>query len=93
MKKRGMLQEVFYYIFAAVLIALIFAFGYQQITRLQNLNEQAKFITFKTTDGVFFVLSPTKVLNDEEKLSATYQYPISKFVQELLSIHRGDIKK
>ena len=48
MKKKGMIQQIFYYIFAVVLIALIFAFGYQQITRLQNLNEQAKFITFKT---------------------------------------------
>ena len=48
MKKRGELQQqVFYYILVAVLIALILFFGYQQITRLTNLNEQAKFVTFK----------------------------------------------
>lgn len=42
------MSQVFYYIFAIVLISLILLFGYQQIIRLQNLNEQAKFITFKT---------------------------------------------
>ena len=48
MKKRGMLQQqVFYYILAAVMISLIFMFGYQQLVKLQNLNEQAKFVTFK----------------------------------------------
>ena len=47
MKKRGM-SQVFYYIFMVIVISLIFLFGYQQIIRLQNLNEQAKFIQFKT---------------------------------------------
>jgi hypothetical protein len=48
MKKRGMLSEPFYYIFVIIVIALIFVFGYQQLSKLQNLNEKAKFITFKT---------------------------------------------
>ena len=47
MKKRG-ISQVFYYIFMIIVISLIFLFGYQQIIRLQNLNEQAKFIQFKT---------------------------------------------
>ncbi len=49
MKKRGMLQQqVFYYILGAVMISLIFFFGYQQIVKLTGLNEQANFIRFKT---------------------------------------------
>ena len=48
MKKRGLMHIPFYYVFIAIVIALIFIFGYQQIIRLQNLNEQAKFIQFKT---------------------------------------------
>ncbi|MEK6834987.1 MAG: hypothetical protein AABX61_01855 [Nanoarchaeota archaeon] len=48
MEKRGVLEQPFYYIFAIILISLIFIFGYQQIIRLQNLNEQAKFVTFKS---------------------------------------------
>lgn len=48
MEKRGeVLQQPFFYILMIIVIALIFLFGYQQIARLQNLNEQAKFITFK----------------------------------------------
>ena len=41
------MSQVFYYIFAIVLISFILLFGYQQIIRLQNLNEQAKFVQFK----------------------------------------------
>lgn len=48
MKKRGIATQIFYYIFAAILISFIFFFGYQQITRLMNLNEQASFVIFKS---------------------------------------------
>ncbi len=42
-------------------------------------------ITFKTEDGVFFVLNVKKVLEDEAKLSQTYQYPLSPFIKQLLN--------
>lgn len=45
------------------------------------------FITFKTSDGVFFVLSPDEVLKDEEKLAHLYKYPVSPFMQELLETY------
>ena len=41
-------------------------------------------ITFKTEDGIFFVLNIQKVLNDEIKLSQAYQYPLSPFVKSLI---------
>jgi hypothetical protein len=46
MEKRG-ISQVFYYIFAVIVISLIFLFGYQQIIRLQGLNEKANFAVFK----------------------------------------------
>ena len=51
MKKRGILQQPFYYIFAIIVLTFIFLFGYQQITKLKSLEEQAKFITFKSDFG------------------------------------------
>ena len=41
-------------------------------------------MTFKTEDGVFFVLNTKKVLEDEYKLSQTYQYPISPFMKQMI---------
>lgn len=49
------------------------------------LKENAKYTTFKTNDGVFFVISREKALADEPRLSATYGYPISPFMQSLLN--------
>ncbi len=45
-----------------------------------------KHITFKTSDGVFFVIDPKKALQETIKASANYQYPISDFIKELLKI-------
>lgn len=42
-------------------------------------------VTFKTEDGVFFVLNVKKILEDEAKLSQTYQYPISPFIKQLIA--------
>ncbi len=42
-------------------------------------------ITFKTEEGIFFVLNVKKVLEDELKLSQAYQYPISPFMKELIN--------
>lgn len=49
-------------------------------------------ITFKTEDGVFFVLNVQKVLEDEPKLSQTYHYPISPFIRKLLEKQKGHVK-
>lgn len=48
----------------------------------QNINKER--MTFKTEDGVFFVLNTQKVLEDEQKLSQTYQYPLSPFIKQML---------
>lgn len=48
------------------------------------LKKDEKFTTFKTSDGVFFVIARDKALADEHRLSATYGYPISPFIQSLL---------
>ncbi len=41
-------------------------------------------MTFKTEDGVFFVLNVKKVIEDETKLSQAYQYPLSPFIRQLI---------
>jgi serine protease Do len=41
-------------------------------------------VTFKTAEGVVFVLNVKKVFAEEEKLARLYHYPISPFVQDLL---------
>jgi len=67
----------------------------KEVTTLKDLREtlkksvNAEFVTFKTSDGVFFVLSPKKVFKEEEKLSVTYQYPLSPFIKELLTLHKA----
>ncbi len=48
----------------------------------QNIKKER--MTFKTEDGVFFVLNTKKVLEDEAKLSQTYQYPISPFMKQMI---------
>lgn len=66
----------------------------KEVTNLAQLRDELKksvtkeFITFKTTDGVFFVVSPAKILADEEKLAATYQYPLSPFMKDLLEDYK-----
>lgn len=71
----------------------------KEITTLEELRKEIKasatkkFITFKTTDGVFFVLSPQKVLNDEKLLAQIYHYPLSNFMKELLKTHEQGTEK
>jgi len=52
-----------------------------------------KFIRVKTADGVFFVLSYPKVLDETEKLASIYKYPISPFMRDLLNNHKQDVQK
>lgn len=55
------------------------------LEELRNaLRIKEKFVTFKTNDGVFFVICREKALADEPRLSATYGYPISPFIQSLI---------
>ncbi len=54
---------------------------------LRNVLKQAikkERITFKTLEGVMFVLNVKKIIAEEEKLSKLYHYPISPFIKELL---------
>lgn len=62
----------------------------KKIGTLEQLREllktvQDKYITFKTSEGVFFVIDHKKSLADETRLSSMYGYPISPFMQSLLS--------
>jgi serine protease Do len=49
-----------------------------------------KRIVFKTSDGALFVLNSKRVLKDEERLSRTYHYPLSSFMQELRNTHLAE---
>ena len=43
-----MVNQVFVYIFVIIVIAFIFLFGFNMVKKLNNLNEQTVFLTFKT---------------------------------------------
>ncbi len=44
-------------------------------------------ISFKTSDGVFFVLNIEKIIRDEPKLASLYQYPVSPCMKNLLAMY------
>lgn len=75
--------------------AVISEINGKEVNTLEALRKELKeavkkeFITFKTTEGVFFVLSPSKILDDEQRLASIYQYPVSTFMQELLCEHEA----
>ena len=48
MKKAQLMSQPFYYIFIVIVIALVLIFGFNLINKLQNTQEKAKFIQFKT---------------------------------------------
>ena len=47
MEKKGVINQVFIYIFVAIVIALVMFFGYNQIRKILLVNEKAKYIDFK----------------------------------------------
>lgn len=80
--------------------AIVTEINNKEITTLEELRTELKrsvhkdFITFKTSDGVFFVVSPEKVFKDEKRLSENYHYELSPFMQELLAMHdQNKVKK
>lgn len=48
---------------------------------------ESPFITFKTEDGIFFVLSTEKVMKNELKLANIYRYELTQFIKELLEMY------
>lgn len=65
----------------------------QKVTTLDELRSVLKksydkFVRIKTADGVFFVLSLPKVLEETEKLATIYKYPLSPFITEFLKSHK-----
>ena len=52
-----------------------------------------KRIVFKTSDGALFVLNSKMALTDEERLSKTYHYSLSSFIQELRKTALGNENK
>lgn len=47
MKKRGVIGQPFIYIFAIIVIALIFLFGFNMVKKLSDLNDRTVYLTFK----------------------------------------------
>jgi hypothetical protein len=45
--RKGVIDQVFIYIFAVIVIAFILYFGFTQIVNLKNLSEKSVYITFK----------------------------------------------
>lgn len=50
-----------------------------------QLNSDQHLVSFKTADGVFFVLDIAKIVRDEPKLASLYQYPISSCMKTVLA--------
>ncbi|MBS3155741.1 hypothetical protein J4413_00710 [Candidatus Woesearchaeota archaeon] len=48
MQKRGVSSQVFIYIFVIIVVGLVFLFGFQQINKLNRLNEQAVYVEFQS---------------------------------------------
>lgn len=60
-----------------------------KVANMQELRNELKKATkekrvvFKTSEGALFVVNSKEVLKDEQRLSATYHYPLSPFIQDL----------
>lgn len=46
------------------------------------------FLTIKTTENVFAAIKLDEIMRDEERLSATYFYPLSSTYKELLKVYK-----
>src|SRR3989344_8264016 len=62
MEKRGQVQQLFVYIFALVVAAMIIGFGYYVITNILNLGKEVETATFKKDlekqIGLFYTYAP-----------------------------------
>jgi len=68
--KKGIVSQVFIYIFAVIVIALIMFFGFKQIVNLKDLTEKSVYISFKSdfskaVDSVYY-LNKGSVLSFEK---------------------------
>ncbi|MFT6765440.1 MAG: serine protease Do [Alteromonas naphthalenivorans] len=60
-----------------------------KVTNMKELRSELKKsvkkkrVVFKTSDGAVFVINSKAALSDEQRLSKTYHYPLSEFIQEL----------
>ena len=46
--RKGIVSQVFIYIFVVIVMAMIIFFGFKQIVNLDNLQEKSNYVTFKT---------------------------------------------
>ena len=58
--RKGIASQVFIYIFAVIVIALIMFFGFKQVVNLKDLTEKSIYISFKSdfskaVDGVYYL--------------------------------------
>ena len=63
-----------------------------KVTTMKELRQELKKavgkkrVVFKTSDGALFVVNSKEALQDEERLSRTYHYPLSPFINELKAL-------
>jgi len=46
--KKGVSSQIFIYIFIVIVMAMVLLFGFKQIVNIQNLNEKAVYVEFKS---------------------------------------------
>ncbi len=73
MEKKGAVDQVFVYIFVALVIALVVFFAYLQILKIKSINEKAKYIDFKlnmekSAESIFYK-SPGSLVEYSKKSS------------------------
>lgn len=61
-----------------------FRVAIQDAVKAARSGKNKNLISFKTADGVFFVLNLEKIVRDEPKLADLYHYPISKCMQSTI---------
>jgi len=68
MQKRGVSDQLFIYIFIAIVVGLVFLFGLKQINNVKELNDKAVYLEFKSD----FVKAVEEVYNKNKGTIVTY---------------------
>lgn len=86
MKKRGIVNQVFVYIFVAIVIALVVLFGFNQIWGILRISEKAKYVDFKLnlekSAESIFVKSPGSLV-EYSKMSSKKPLVLPKSIKKV----------
>ena len=83
--KKGVISQVFIYIFVVIVMALIMFFGFKQVVNLKNLGDKSVYITFKSDF--------TNAVNDVYYMNKDSTLVFSKDSRNKALILPKDIKK